>query len=140
MATISKIASLSEAPAAGSKPSAERTQRADAELHQVKRQTAPPRPKGVREVINQQRDNELDNPAPPKKNLRELVRGLQESIDRATKDQYEVGFRQDSSTGTSIIEIKDKEGHLIKQFPPEKVLNLQRKMDELSGMVIDEMI
>jgi uncharacterized FlaG/YvyC family protein len=64
---------------------------------------------------------------------------LQDALDRATKDPYDVGFRPKPDSHEFVIEIKDQDGNLVKQFPPEKVLNLQEKMDELSGMVIDEM-
>jgi uncharacterized FlaG/YvyC family protein len=140
MATISKIAGVTETQVTGSQLKIERASRADAGHQQQARVAEAPRPKGVQEVLKAQKDNELQTGSFSEKDLREMARSLQETIARATKEQYEVGFRQDDGTGTQIIEIKDKEGNLVKQFPPEKVLNLQRKMDELSGMVIDEMI
>lgn len=140
MATISKIASSGDMQVNTSQLTSERPARADAGRQQKAQAPEVARPKGVHEALKQQKDNEIKSKPLPEKNLRELVKSLQETIDRATKDQYEVGFRQDSNTGDQVIVITDKEGKLVKQFPPEKVLNLQRKMDELSGMVIDEMI
>ncbi|MFN2369863.1 MAG: flagellar protein FlaG [Candidatus Krumholzibacteriia bacterium] len=37
-----------------------------------------------------------------------------------------------------MILIKDAQGEVIKQFPPEKILNLNQKMDDLVGIIIDE--
>lgn len=51
---------------------------------------------------------------------------------------HRVGFHEDAATGTMVVEIRDEEGRLIRQFPPEKLLNLQEKLADLSGMVIDE--
>ena len=71
--------------------------------------------------------------------LRSLVKDLQEAIDEASAEPHDVGFRQDPGTETFVIEIRTPDGELIKQFPPEFVLNLKQKLDELSGMVVDEL-
>ena len=71
--------------------------------------------------------------------VRELVERMQASLADSMPDPHEVGFRQDPRTPGYVIEIKDSSGEIVKQFPPEKVLNLHRKLDELSGMVIDRM-
>ena len=71
--------------------------------------------------------------------VQELAEKLQRSLDQASQDPHEVGFRHDPQTNSYVIEIKNPEGQVIKQFPPEKVLNLQQKLDELSGVVIDQM-
>ena len=140
MAVISRIAPAPDALVPGAQGSSGKPSQTDADTQLVKPPVGAPNPKGVHEVLKQQKANELDNQPMPEKDLRELARSLQETIDKATKEQYEVGFRQDPHSGVQVIEIRDKEGHLIKQYPQEKVLNLQRKMDELSGMVIDEVI
>ncbi len=88
---------------------------------------------------NQQSENALQEIVIPESKVKELAEDLQGTLDEAAQDQYHVGFRMDSRTDSYVIEISDKEGELVKQFPPEKVLNLQGKMDELSGMVVDEM-
>jgi len=70
----------------------------------------------------------------------EVASKLQEKIDEAAWDHHLVSIVTDEETQTSVIQIKDPEGEVIKQYPPEKVLNLHEKLDDLSGMVIDEMI
>ncbi|MGD9549158.1 MAG: flagellar protein FlaG [Candidatus Krumholzibacteriia bacterium] len=70
---------------------------------------------------------------------RELDRALAElethlqSLNRG----HEVGIHQDPDTGATVVVVRDGDGNLIRQFPPEKLLNLRRKLDDLSGMVID---
>ncbi len=56
---------------------------------------------------------------------------------RSLNRGHEVGIHQDTDTGATVIQVRDGNGNLIRQFPPEKLLNLRRKLDDLSGMVID---
>ncbi len=65
---------------------------------------------------------------------------LQIRINEVAKDHYKVTIYNDEDTNRYIIEIKDSYGEVVKRFPPEKVLNLHQRLDDLSGMVIDEMI
>ncbi|MCP4293685.1 MAG: flagellar protein FlaG [bacterium] len=65
---------------------------------------------------------------------------LQARINELSSDPHQVSIHNDEETKQYVIEIKDPEGKTVKQFPPEKVLNLHQKLDDLSGMVIDEMI
>ena len=71
--------------------------------------------------------------------LRNMVLEIQESLDSTSYKPLKVGFRMDERTEGFVIEIRNENGELVRQFPPEKVLNLRSKLDELSGMVIDEM-
>ncbi len=71
----------------------------------------------------------------------EIVAGkLQSRINDLANEPHRVAIRQDNETKQVIIEIINPDGEVVKQFPSEKVLNLHRRMDDLSGMVIDEMI
>lgn len=140
MAIITKIAASTAAGVSHTQPVGEKVQRTDAGQDLEVRKSEITQPQGVKEVLKTQKNNELKRENLPQQNVEELSRQLQEALDKAAHDQYEVGFRQKSDDNSYVIEIKDEEGNLVKQFPPEKVLNLQRKMDELSGMVIDEMI
>jgi len=71
--------------------------------------------------------------------LSELVDEMQAAIDRASQEPLNVDLRPSDSPGGFVIEIRTGNGDLVQQFPPEKVLNMRSKLDELSGMVIDEM-
>ncbi len=70
----------------------------------------------------------------------EVANKLQDRIDELASAPHKVTIRTDEDSSRFIIEIQDPEGEVVKQFPSEKVLNLHRKLDDLSGMVIDEMI
>lgn len=65
---------------------------------------------------------------------------LQARIDEIASVAHSVSIRTDQTTKQFVIEIQDPEGKTLKQFPSEKVLNLHQRLDDLSGMVIDEMI
>ena len=71
--------------------------------------------------------------------LHNMVAEIQESLDNTSHKPLRVGFRMDERTEGFVIEIRNENGELVRQFPPEKVLNLRSKLDELSGMVVDEM-
>ena len=90
-------------------------------------------------VVKEAQQQQVTSEALDPRKLQELVDKLQANIDQVSADPYQVGFRMDDQTDETIIEIKDPDGRVVKQFPPEKVLNLQHKLDELSGMVIDRM-
>ena len=83
----------------------------------------------VREVI--------DSQSPER--IQAMVEQLRATMEQYSARPHEVGFRQDPSTDKIVIEIRDPQGDVIKQFPPEKVLNLHRRLDELTGIVIDRM-
>ena len=72
--------------------------------------------------------------------MREVTQKVQTAIDKASKDPQNVEFRHDDRSGGFIIEIRSPSGELIRQFPQEKVLNMRDRLDDLSGMIIDEMI
>lgn len=70
---------------------------------------------------------------------REFAQQVQEALERAAPVPHEIAFRRDETTNGFVIEVRHPDGSLVRQYPPEKLLNLRRKLDELSGMVIDEM-
>ena len=78
-------------------------------------------------------------PDPSIEEMEQIVARMRQAIGQAGSDRLEVAFRQDQRAGGFVIEIRNADGELVRQFPPEKVLNLRGKMDELSGMVIDEL-
>ncbi len=139
MANISKIAGPLEMPTRMGHAQPGRTQRDDAGVSADSTKVEILQPQGVNDALKRQEDSGLPEQAIPTKVISDLVSQLQKSLDQASRHEFQVGFHEDSQTGTMVIEIKDRDGEMVKQFPPEKVLNLQRKMDELSGMVIDEM-
>lgn len=69
----------------------------------------------------------------------EVARQVQEALDRVAPAPHEIVFRRDETTNGFVIEVRNPDGSVVRQYPPEKLLNLRRKLDEMSGMVIDEM-
>lgn len=67
-----------------------------------------------------------------------LAREVQDALDRVAPASHEVAFRRDEATNSFVIEVRDLDGSTVRQYPPEKLLNLRRRLDELSGMVIDQ--
>ncbi|MBK8166111.1 MAG: flagellar protein FlaG [bacterium] len=70
---------------------------------------------------------------------REFARQVQQELDRMAPATHEIAFRRDESTNGFVIEVRNPDGSVVRQYPPEKLLNLRRRLDEMSGMVIDEM-
>jgi uncharacterized FlaG/YvyC family protein len=139
MATISKIAGPADLLTQTMPRQADRTSPSEAGSTTGIERPDIFQPQGVKQALKAQQENKLPGSSFSLEDLSAMVSRMQEALDRAAREQYEVGFRKDSQANSYVIEIKNREGELVKQFPPEKVLNLQRKMDELSGMVIDEM-
>jgi len=77
--------------------------------------------------------------APPtRQQVEEFAEQLQDALADARPADWHVGIREDANSGDIVIEIKDAAGEVVKQFPPEIVLNLHRKLDDLAGVVVDE--
>jgi len=70
----------------------------------------------------------------------------QEFLDTLEKDIemiHNVGlkFSVDHSTGRTIIKVFNKDtGKLIREVPPESVLNLSAKLDEMMGILFDKTV
>lgn len=69
---------------------------------------------------------------------RECAQQVQEALERVAPALHEIAFRIDETTNGFVIEVRNPDGSVVRQYPPEKLLNLRRKLDELSGMVIDQ--
>ena len=63
---------------------------------------------------------------------------LGDALAKVRPQPFKVAIREDQDSGDLVIEIKDADGNVIKQYPPEKILNLHQSMDDLIGMIVDE--
>ena len=139
MANISRIEGLLNSQLSGQVAETTRSQPGNPPDSSAREIQEPRSPRGVdetpagQEFIREQSDSL--NP----ENLREMIERIQETISENSPQPHAVGFREDPETRDMIIEIRTPEGEVIKTFPPEKVLNLHRRLDDLSGMVIDRM-
>lgn len=100
---------------------------------------APIDEKVIKEILESPQNSDKTIKTMNLKRIEGISAQLQASIDRVSNNQHQVGFHKDPRTNNFIIEIKNVDGSVIKQFPPEKVLNLMQRLDDLSGMVIDTM-
>jgi len=77
-------------------------------------------------------------PVPDNDEMEKLMSELRDALAQARPEPFKVAFRKDESSGDFVVEIRDIAGDLVKQFPPEKIVNLREKLDDLVGMVVDE--
>jgi uncharacterized FlaG/YvyC family protein len=103
---------------------------------------ADPRNPGIRKPLpasSRTEAVETANPVLDPQAALEAANRVQQALERVDKQPHEVVFRHDEVTNGFVVEIRNPDGSVIRQYPPEKLLNLRRNLDELSGMVIDEM-
>ena len=86
-----------------------------------------------------------DRPAPaPKLDLeaaRRAASDIQQTIDQYAKEPRDVAMRYDDRHDLFVIEIREHDsGELILEYPPEKILNVRDRLDELIGAMIDRKI
>ena len=52
-----------------------------------------------------------------------------------------LSFSVDDATGSTVINIVDSgTGEVIKQIPPDEILNLKKKMGEIQGLILDKRV
>ena len=84
-------------------------------------------------------------PAPPPKIDRQTAERardeLQQAINAYGKAPRDIAMRYEESQDVYVIEVREQEsGDLILQYPPEKILNVRARMDELIGAMFDRKI
>lgn len=140
MAAISSIQGLSDAALTGQ---VEKTARPAADQEKKLPSGKAPemvQPKGINTISDQQETEPSSVKTVSYEETMAVVEKLQSRIDEVASAPHKVSIRTDEVSQQYIIQIQDPDGEVVKQFPSEKVLNLHRKLDDLSGMVIDEMI
>ena len=139
MATISRIEGVLNSRLMGQVAESTRPLPVNPPQNSVREIQAPSSPRGVdetpayQEVVPQQKQSLIPE------QVQDAINRLKKTMAKYSTEPNEVGFRRDPQTDNVVIEIRNPEGELLKQFPPEKVLNLHRRLDELSGIVIDRM-
>lgn len=139
MAVISRIEGLLNSQLSGQVAETTRSQPDNPPRQSVRENQVPPSPRGKDPLTHRAEavQEVIDSQSPER--IQAWVEQLQETMNAQSAQPHAVGFRHDPQTREVVIEIRTMEGEVIKQFPPEKVLNLHRKLDELSGIVIDRM-
>lgn len=70
---------------------------------------------------------------------------LQQALDRVKEgfEKANIGFEYfiDEKTNREVVKVIDKDtNEVIRQFPPEEILNMLQKMYEMLGILIDKKI
>ncbi|MFH0809191.1 MAG: flagellar protein FlaG [Pseudomonadota bacterium] len=54
---------------------------------------------------------------------------------------YKVGFSVDDRSGRVVCQLRDqKTDEVVRQIPPEEVLDLAAKMDKMTGLILDRVL
>ena len=76
------------------------------------------------------------NGASEAQDLEETVAQIQNTVDRIDS---QVQFSVEEDLNRVVVKVVERDsGELIRQFPPEEVLRVQRFFDEQSGILIEE--
>ena len=92
------------------------------------------------------RSNTTDRPADTvplslQNDFHALADHLQRALAAALPEPCSVCFRWAEEDNLFILEVRSEStGELIKQYPPEKILNIRRRLDELLGVMIDRQV
>ncbi|WP_411348139.1 flagellar protein FlaG [Paenibacillus sp. WLX2291] len=77
----------------------------------------------------------------PAKNSEEAIKELQKTIDAIQGPQKSLEVSVHQETHAIMIKVKNKEtGELIREAPPEKILDAVAKLMEISGLIVDKKI
>lgn len=82
--------------------------------------------------------NLVKTEAPPREkpkqdDIQQAIEQLNQSVQAVQRD---ILFTKDRETGMDVIKVIDQKTHeVILQIPPEEVVNLAKKMDEVRGML-----
>ncbi len=78
----------------------------------------------------------------PSEISREDVEGMVEALKDLTETlQTKLNFSVDAGTNSIVVKVIDKDtDKVIRQIPPEAMLELQEKMQDLSGFLLSENI
>ena len=91
-----------------------------------------------------------EKPVPEKPtNARRVNENTQAKIEQIAKfmddyvrsSQRSLSIQVDGSTGRTIVRvISEEDGRIVREIPPEEVLNLAAKMDEMMGLLFDKTV
>ncbi len=101
--------------------------------------TGPPRVNEPDEQINRARKTVQDKPVAQGRNNQVQPEELLNQIKAITEDGlFGVRFEQDMDSNELIVKIVDrKTDEVIRQIPPEELLNLTKHLNELTGNIVD---
>lgn len=70
-----------------------------------------------------------------KKEVQDVVEDVQQYLQQ---HNIRLSFKVDDKTGDLVVRVLDKEtGEVIRQIPPEEMLKLREKLEELTGVLLN---
>jgi len=74
------------------------------------------------------------------KELEDAVKEIQQRF-ASMGSNFKFGLYKDRETESIVAQLRDKKtDEIVKQFPPEEVLNLREKLQDLIGLLFDEKV
>ncbi|BCO08493.1 hypothetical protein GF1_08690 [Desulfolithobacter dissulfuricans] len=103
---------------------------------------SPPRTQEPAEQITRQRQQEkVNKPAEPGNQKQNMIQPeeLLDQIKSITEGgAYSVRFEKDNDINALIVKVVDQEtNEIIRQIPPEEMVNLSKHLQELRGNIVD---
>ncbi len=93
---------------------------------------------GNTEASNQNQNQDSIQPKPKEDQLQQALDKVKDGFEKAN-----IGFEYsvDEATKREVVKVIDKDTkEVIRQFPPEEILNMLQKMYEMLGVLIDKKI
>ena len=70
-----------------------------------------------------------------------MAKAVQDIQERLDSMGTKLGIELNKDPDAIVVQVKDKEsGEVIRQFPPKELLQLQKKLKELTGLLFDEKV
>lgn len=75
---------------------------------------------------------------PAKSDVQDAIKRLNEEVRRVNHDVY---FATDDETGIELIKVVDqKTNKVIRQFPPEDIVAVSRKLEDIRGVLFEKSV
>lgn len=91
----------------------------------------------VPEVSNQNQEPGKTNTFPESEDLEKALGKVKEKLNEIVDVGFEYSI--DKDTNREVVKILDRRtNEVIRQYPPEAILNMLKRMDEMLGFFVDE--
>ena len=93
----------------------------------------------AQQVERKRQDSQQQTPSSAKEESKVQPEELLQQIKSLTEDgMYSVRFERDSNSNQMIVKIIDqKTDEIVRQIPPEDLINLTKRLSELNGNIVN---
>ena len=92
---------------------------------------------GVPETVTQGQEPMKTNTFPKPEDLEKALSEMKKKLNEVVDVGFEYSIDKDSNR--EVVKILDKRtNEVIRQYPPEEILNMIKRMDEMIGFFVDE--